>query len=138
MSRAPHWSIWHVTKVLRPYSRPVRHGPGTTVLLANQFLPTFRKALGVSGKTALIVSTRADKHTCCSGCVGLVFSRVVYTFFFGQEAASSLAARRQAGRLACLEVIRAVWTGKLRLLGCCGGTPAQSRAAVETSFPERW
>ena len=29
---------------------------GTTVLLANHFLPTFRKALGVSGKTALIVS----------------------------------------------------------------------------------
>lgn len=29
---------------------------GSAVLLANHFLPAFRKALGVSGKTALIVS----------------------------------------------------------------------------------
>jgi len=29
---------------------------GSIVLLANQFLPTFRTSLGVSGKTALIVS----------------------------------------------------------------------------------
>ncbi|CAL8467573.1 g7111 [Coccomyxa elongata] len=29
---------------------------GTVVFLANQYLPTFRTSLGVSGKTALIVS----------------------------------------------------------------------------------
>jgi len=34
-------------------------GPAASVvLLANQFIPTFHKALGVSGKTALIVSAR--------------------------------------------------------------------------------
>ena len=32
---------------------------GSIVLLANQFLPTFRTSLGVSGKTALIVSLPA-------------------------------------------------------------------------------
>lgn len=51
-----------VTKVNAPLLPACARGPGTTVLLANQFLPAFRKALGVSGKTALIVSTRADKH----------------------------------------------------------------------------
>ena len=49
-------------KSMRPYSLPVRRDSGSAVLLANHFLPTFRRALGVSGKTALIVSTRADKH----------------------------------------------------------------------------
>ncbi len=32
---------------------------GTVVFLANQYLPTFRTSLGVSGKTALIVSLSA-------------------------------------------------------------------------------
>lgn len=49
---------------------------GTVVFLANQYLPTFRTSLGVSGKTALIVSlpcspSSAHREYYVSTCLGI-------------------------------------------------------------------